>query len=64
MSEVRACNCDPSQCKTFDNRRRVHVGDECYHSNNIHHKIKLNFVENPEVTNDDYYRRRHSAWNI
>ena len=64
MSEVRACNCDSSQCKASDHRKRVHVDDECYHQNNIHHKINLNFIKNPTMTNEDYRRRRHSIWNI
>jgi hypothetical protein len=55
MSIVRSCNCDPSQCKTSDLRKRVHVDDECYHANYIHHKIKLNFVNktNPKDAKND-----------
>lgn len=64
MSEVRACNCDPSQCKTSDYRKRAHVGDECYHSNNIHHKIKPTLVKNTDTTNEDYRKRRYLTWNI
>lgn len=64
MSEVRVCNCDPSQCKTSDNRRRVHVGDECYHPNNIHHRINRNLVKNSNATNDEYLKRRRSIWNM
>lgn len=64
MSEIRACDCDPSQCKTSDHRKRVHVDDECYHSNNIHHKIKLNLVVNNNTTNESYTRRRHLIWNV
>lgn len=64
MSEVRACNCDPSQCKRSDRRRHVHVGDECYHPNNIHHKIKLNFVNKTNLIDENNHRRRNLVWNI
>ena len=36
---IRKYDCEYSICKTSNFRKRVHVGDECYHENNIRHKI-------------------------
>lgn len=64
MSEVRRCNCDDSQCKTSDHRKHVHVNDECFHPNDIHHKIKINFIKNHNTANKNVLRIRQLNWNI
>jgi len=61
---IRACNCDYSQCKFSDHRKHVHVGDECFHPNNFHHKTSAIFVKNGNKTNDIDFRRRYINWGV
>jgi len=39
---VLRCNCDLNQCKPTNLKMRVHVGDQCFHANDIHHTIWRN----------------------
>lgn len=60
MSKVISiCDCEDSQCRLSDQRRHVHVGDDCFHPNNFHHKKGIKFVKRPKrVMNSDLDRRQ------
>ena len=65
MSKVISlCDCDPKTCKSFDTKKHVHVGDECHHPNNNHHKRSVLFVKNSKVTKDIDFRQRYLNWGM
>ncbi len=65
MSKVISlCDCDHTKCKSFDTRKHVHVGDECFHPNNNHHKTSVNFLKNKKPTKDIDFRQRYLNWGM
>ena len=61
---VSLCDCDQIKCKSFDIKKHVHVGDECYHPNNYHHKTNMNFVKNRKPSKDTDFNQRYLNWGI
>jgi hypothetical protein len=65
MSKVISiCDCEESQCKISDQKKHVHVGDECFHQNNFHHKIGIEFVKRPKRQMNDDLNTRYSRWGM
>jgi len=65
MSKVISlCDCDQTKCKSFDTRKQVHVGDECFHPNNYHHKTSVSFLKNRKPTKDIDLRQRYINWGV
>lgn len=65
MSKVISlCDCEHIKCKTFDTKKNVHVGDECYHPNNNHHKTGIDFVKRAKRSMDADLNRRHYNWGV
>ncbi len=61
---ISLCDCDHTKCKSFDNRKQVHVGDECYHPNNDHHKTSMSFLKNRKSTKAIDFRQRYINWGM
>ena len=59
---IRRCNCD-YLCKISDAKKHVHVGDDCFHPNNFHHKIGIKSVKS-QTTNDVDFERRYFNWGV
>ena len=65
MSKVISmCDCEFSQCQIFDQKKLVHIGDECFHPNNFHHKIGKKFIKNPKRMMNSDLNRRYENWGI
>ncbi len=65
MSKVISlCDCDQTKCKSFDTRKHVHVGDECFHPNDYHHKTSVDFVKKRKPTQEVDFRLRYLNWGI
>jgi hypothetical protein len=65
MSKViSACKCKDSQCQISDQRKHVHVGDECFHPNNFHHIIGIKFVKKPKRLMNSDLNRRYFNWGM
>ena len=65
MSEIiRRCNCDYSVCVISAHRQHVHVGDECFHPNNFHHKAGIKFVKNGKTSKNIDLGRRYQIWGV
>ena len=65
MSKVISiCDCDFSKCQTFNQKKQVHVGDECFHPNNFHHKTTIEFVKRPKRLMDTDLNRRYNNWGV
>ena len=61
---IRKCNCEYSLCQMSDQKKHVHVGDECVHPNNIHHKTGTRYVKNVNTVNDIDLRRSYQNWGM
>ena len=61
---VDVCDCEDSKCQISDQRKHVHVGDECFHPNNFHHKKGIKFVKNPRRLMNADLNRRYLNWGI
>lgn len=66
MSKVISlCDCDYSMCKTPETRKNVHVGNECYHPNNNHHKTTVGYEKNNKHKTDNIDPRlRYIKWGM
>ena len=45
-SKVRHCDCDISACNFSGLKMKVHVGDQCFHSSHVYHKIEQKLEAN------------------
>jgi hypothetical protein len=61
---ISACDCDDTQCQISYQKKHVHVGGECFHPNNFHHKTGIKFVKNPKRLMDADLERRHFNWGV
>ena len=65
MSKViSVCNCDDAQCPISYQKTQVHVGDECFHPNNFHHKTGKKFVKKSKREMNSDLERRYFNWGL
>jgi len=61
---IRGCNCDYTLCQITDHKKHVHVGDECFHQNNFHHKTGKKFVKKAKTKHGINLAERHLNWGV
>lgn len=61
---ISPCNCVDSQCIISEQKKHVHVNDECFHPNNFHHKTGVKFVKNPKRIMNTDLNRRYFNWGM
>ncbi|MFB5631067.1 MAG: hypothetical protein ACE5RN_05735 [Nitrosopumilaceae archaeon] len=65
MSKViSSCDCNDVQCPISFQKKHAHVGDECFHPNNFHHKIGIKFLKKSKRIMNSDLERRYFNWGL